>query len=127
MAPPRNTPLPKAEQRAARRWGLAPRTDLERLRAAQQADIEAGERFDGTLTRGWVSRKLRAWTKRLDRMSKRAEALLKFGTALAAFLGVSAKVWHYIADRRVPPAELPATGEPTVGTDFVKKPKPPGG
>jgi hypothetical protein len=95
---------------------------LSAIKAAQRADAE---RFAGELTHGWFWRQLHAWTRRFDKLGKRVESLLKFGTALAAFLGVSAKVWHYIADRRIAPAELPAQGEPTIATDHVEKPAPP--
>jgi hypothetical protein len=106
MAPPRNTPKPTAVERAATRWRAPPDPALERLRAAQRAEVEAGQRFD----------ELGAWAK----------ALATFGVAMAALAGGAARVWHFIADRRIPPAELPSTGQPTLGTDFVTKPKPPG-
>ena len=73
----------------------------------------------------WFSRKLRSWTRRFDQLGKWAKAVATFGTALAALAGVSAKVWHYIADRRIAPAELPTGDTPTIATDRVPEPTPP--
>jgi hypothetical protein len=107
---------------------------LDRLKAAARADAAEADRWDGELRRGWFSRKLRSWTERFDDLGKWAKAVATFGTALAALGGASAKVWHYIADRRIAPAELPAGNDmPTTTIDrvpepkpIVKKPKPPG-
>jgi hypothetical protein len=135
MAPPRNTPKPTAVERAATRWRAPPDPALERLRAAQRAEVEAGHHFDGKLTRGWFSRKLHSWTQRFDELGAWAKALATFGVAMAALAGGAARVWHFIADRRIPPAELPAGNDmPTTAIDrvpeptaIVKKPKPPKG
>ena len=102
---------------------MAPRRDLEWLKAAQREDAE---RFAGELRHGWFWRKLHVWTHRFDRLGKWLKALLTVVAAGGGLLGAGAKIWQYIAARRVAPAELPATGQPTVGTDFVSKPKPPG-
>lgn len=60
----------------------------------------------------------------LKRWEKRAHGGATILAAVAALLGAGAKVWHFIADRRVAPAELPATGQPTIATDRVAEPKP---
>lgn len=85
---------------------------IERLRAAQAADLD----------------RVRWWPRnvaRFKRWEKRVRATATFVGGVAALLGASAKVWHYIADRRIAPAELPATHQPTIATDRVAEPKPP--
>lgn len=85
---------------------------IERLRAAQAADLDR--------VRWWP--RTRATLKRWEGRAKRLAAL---GSALAALGGAYAKLSRFIADRRIAPAELPATGQPTIATDRVIEPKPP--
>ncbi len=86
--------------------------NLERIKAAQLEDAQ-GRRW-------W-----RLSKKRLDHWTERAKSLAAFGTAVGVLVTLSARAWHYIADRRVAPAELPAKDGERLAVDRVEKPKAP--
>jgi hypothetical protein len=87
-------------------------SSLDRIKDAQLEDAR-GHRW-------W-----HASAARIDRWTERAKSWAAFGAAIGALVTMSVRTWHYIADRRVAPADLPATGQPTIATDRVEKPKAP--
>lgn len=64
-------------------------------------------------------------TAALHHWERRAKSIAAFGTAIGALITLTSRAWHYMKDREVAPAELPATGQPTIATDHVEKPKAP--
>ena len=76
--------------------------------------------------RGWFWRQLGVWTKRFERLGDFTKALGAFLVGALAMLGVGYKLVRFIADRRLPPAQLPApTGIASTTVDRVAKPEPP--
>jgi len=86
--------------------------DLERIKAAQLEDAR-GHRW-------W-----RVSGVHLDRWTAKAKALAAFGTAVGTLVTLAVGAWHYIADRRIGPAELPGKDGERLTVDRVEKPKEP--
>lgn len=82
------------------------RRGLERLKEAQEEDVQAGR--SGLLSR-------------LHSKSEPVRQLAAVVGAIATLAGPVRWLYDYIQARRIPPAELPATGQPTVATDRVEK------
>jgi hypothetical protein len=118
---------------------MPPSKDLHKIIEGQHQDVERGivspagiaadpEAHAGELlagrrlhrARAWLSAGLDTWTPRLKRIGEWLKAI---SLVLAGAAGIAGIVRSWRA--RVTPAELPATGQPTIGTDFVPRPKPP--
>jgi len=94
------------------------------IQEAQQAAIDEGEQYwerpDVLLQ--WDVRLMH----RMKHWAKVVAAVVGFGTAAGtAVSGVVKAVRWVRAGGSTPPAELPATGQPTIATDHVEKPKAP--
>lgn len=82
-------------------------------------ELTAGQRW--RRLRGWASAKLDLWSARIERIAK----LLKNVALALGSLAAIVALYRQLRTRSVAPAELPATGQPSIGTDFVTRPKPP--
>lgn len=101
-----------------------PRKRHPTLQEAQQAAVDAGERF--------LDRQddLRPWDVKLVGHAKRWTKILAAVAGLASVAGTAVtgivKAWRFArAGGATPPAELPATHQPTIATDHVERPTPP--
>ena len=94
--------------------------DLGRIKAAEQAEL----RRQGRRER-W-RRRLKDWEERIRVWERRGKRLAVIGSVLSGLATGFAKLHGYIERRRVPAAELPATGQPTIAPEFVSEPKKPG-
>ena len=99
--------------------------DLQREDTEAEARaIDAAER--AFHRRGGFWRKLQIWTKRFELLAGWAKGLGAFLVAVGAIAGAGYKLVRFIADRRLPPAQLPApTGIASTTVDRVEKPLPP--
>jgi hypothetical protein len=86
--------------------------DLDKIKAAQLADAR------GNRAKDWIVITFHRWEARI----KSATSL---GVAVAGLWALGSRAWHYMKAREVAPAELPATGQPTIATEFVKQPPKP--
>ena len=116
---------------------MSPSKDLHKIIEGQRQDVERGivstpgiavdpEAHAGELLAGAWRRRLSKW---IDAWSERLDRLGTFLKRLALVLGGIAGLIKLVHTMRsqIGPAELPrGTDTPTIGTDFVKKPKPPG-
>ena len=97
----------------------------------QRADAEAEERAVSVAEktfhrRGWFWVHLADWTKRFELLAAWAKGLGAFLVAVGAIGGVGYKLVRFIGDRRVAPAQEPATGIASTTVDRVdKSPTPP--
>lgn len=89
--------------------------NLDRIKAAQIEEARRGIRHP-------------SWdrlTVALHRWERRAKSIAAFGTAIGVLFTLTSRAWHYMKDREVAPAELPATGVASTAVDRVDKPKAP--
>ena len=93
---------------------------LDRIKEAQRADLRSAARRER-----W-RRRLKGWEERLRVWERRGKRMAVIGSVLSGLATGVAKLHGYIERRRLPPAELPATGQPTTAPDFVSEPKKPG-
>lgn len=95
--------------------------DLQREDAeAESRAVDAAEREFHR--RGWFWRRLKVWTNRFEMLEDWAKKLGGLLVAVVAVLGVGFKLVRFISDRRVAPAEQPATGVASTALDRVDKP-----
>lgn len=87
---------------------------------AHAGELMAGQRW--RRLRAWASGKLDLWSARVERIAK---LLKNIALALGSLAAIFALIKQLRTRNSVAPAELPATGQPTIATEFVPKPLPP--
>lgn len=105
-------------------------TPLAAIREAERAEIRAGLKIARRQARRERWMRWEAWWTNLSKRLKVAATIIAsaagIGSGLPPAWRVAKKVWGVMrAGRDVGPAELPKTGQPTIGTDFVDKPTSP--
>jgi hypothetical protein len=108
---------------------MSPRVP-DALSAAQSEEVDRQAPWERTDALRPLTVRLVGKAKRWTRTITVATGLMTAtGAAIGAAKGYAVKLvkfWRVATRPQIGAAELPVTGQPTVGTDFVKKPKPPG-
>jgi hypothetical protein len=105
-------------------WHRDPKIDRLKALERQELDAATEESFRGAFRKRGIPEWLGDRLARLGHLAHRVKGLATLIGALGALISASTAIYHRMRGTEVGRAEMPATGQPTIGQDFVQKPPP---